>query len=146
MEAHGANYLGPEHDGVPLSLDPTQSAAVAPARRPASIARSRRPSSSCSASSTACRPSSIPDDPAHAGPHQVLRAGLPHAAGVPEVFEFDEETAGDADALRPRSRATRRSAAIAWRPAGWSSAACASCRSIHGSNGGAGGWDAHGDC
>ena len=78
--AHGANYLGPEHSGVQLGVDPKEPAALRRARQRRLSRRatervraagrfesaggrrvSRRQRSACS--------------------HQVVRAGLPHADG-----------------------------------------------------------------
>ena len=82
------------------------------------------------AGSTGWRRSSIRTIPA-LGPHQVVRAGLPHAAAVPDVVDFEHETRRDPQALRPRQRDDRRPSAkqclVARRLV---ERACGSCRSF----------------
>ena len=103
-----------------------------PSSRPAgdATAKSRRPSSACSAGSIAWPASTIPTT-------RVLRARIKSyelafgmQTAVPETLQLEQGIRGDAHALRHGSRrdaALRRS--CAWRPAGWSSAASGSCRS-----------------
>ena len=98
-----------------------------PTRR--SSARSRRPSSPCSASSTGWPASSIPTT-RRLRPDQVYELAFRMQTAVPEVVRSATRNG------RRRTRSTasiktrrRPSASSAWRPAGWSSAACASSRS-----------------
>ena len=71
-----------------------------------------------------------PDDPAPAGPDQVVRAGLPDADGRPRGLA-GSPTSRRASASSTASTTTPRgpSASSAWRRGGWSSAASGSSRS-----------------
>ena len=69
--AHGANYLGPEHNGVQLGVDPKNPAALRRARHATSIARSSRPSSSLLDRLNRLAAVEYPDDDGAARPDQV---------------------------------------------------------------------------
>ncbi len=65
----------------------------------------------------------------HSSPHQVVRAGLPHASGRAGRGELRGRDRVDSQALRARSKGNRnvRPRSVWW-PDGWSSKACDSCR------------------
>ena len=84
-----------------------------------------------------------PDDDRARRPHRLLRAGLPHAGSGPGGGRPVEGDGGDPAAVRPgRTRRPSASAATACWPAGWWSAASASCSSTAAP---AAKWDAHSD-
>ena len=127
---HGAAYLGPEHDGVQLNLDakdPLPFVAPGLGHEPRGAGGRVR---ACWAGSTAWRASTIPTT-RRCGPGSS-RTSWPSACRrrCPRRCKLDEETAGDAGSSTAWIATRRvRSASCAWRPAGWSSAACGSCRS-----------------
>ena len=146
VRAHGANYLGPEHDGIQLAVDPAEPAAVRRARTRASSARSRRGEFELLGKLNRLAGGRISRRPGPGGPHQVLRAGLP-----------DADRRAGRRSTSPPNRPRRTSSTASTRPRPKPSAGqCLAARRLvergvrfvqvfHGSNGGAGAWDAHGD-
>lgn len=94
--AQNGAYLGPEHNAVPLKFDANL---PCPTPRPArkSFKKSKPPSSSCSANSTACRPRSIlktrPCEPRMKSYELAFRM----QTSIPEVFKIANETAATAE-------------------------------------------------
>ena len=81
MDGHGADYLGPEHAGVRLDVDPKNPlpfAAPGAGRLPRGAAGA---SSSCCGELNRLVGGRVSRRPGAAGPDQVVRAGLPHADG-----------------------------------------------------------------
>ena len=82
MGGHGASYLGPEHDGIQLSVDPKN---PSPLRDAGARRLPRRAGRRVRASGPAEPPlrRQVSRRPRPASADQVVRAGLPHADGRP---------------------------------------------------------------
>ena len=143
--AHGANYLGPEHSGVQLGVDPKNPLPfAAPGHR-----RLPRGTAGRVRAARAAEPAGgrrVSGRRRDAGPHQVVRAGLSHAGRRARTWST----------ARPRPRPRARSTASTARRPKHSGGNCLAARRLveqgvrfvqifHGSNGGAGAWDAHGN-
>ncbi len=101
-----------------------------PPGRLASPPRNRRPSSGCSAGSIASSGIDYPDDPALQARIKSYELAFGMQTAVPEVMQLEKETAETQEPIRHGSRTKRGpSACSVWRLGGWSSVACASCRS-----------------
>ena len=91
---HGADYLGPEHAGVPLRVDPANPLPFARAGRDDVPRGAGGASSSLLGKLNRLAAVEYPDDAGHARADQVVRAGLPHAdgrAGSRCSFETENE-------------------------------------------------------
>ena len=115
----------------PARRRPDEPAALRRARRRTSTARSRQGEFDLLGRLNRLSRGRVPRRPGAARPHQVVRAGLPHADGR-------ARGAATSPTRRPRPQTLYGldhdddrgpSASSAWRPGGWSSAASASCRS-----------------
>ena len=109
---------------------PGQSAGVSAARPTASFAKSSRPSSSCSSGSNRLALAEYPDDAKALARIKSYELAFRMQRAIPEVFEFQQETAARTSCTASTTKRRRRLPSIAWRRGGWSSAACGSCRSI----------------
>jgi hypothetical protein len=140
---HGASYLGPEYDGVALEVNPKQPLPFATPDRTVSrgeqaeefelIGRLNR---------HAAR--RYPDDPALRARIQAYELAARMQVAVPEAVSFDNETAAtrvlyglDEDATRPFGQLCLSARRLVERGVRF-------VQVFHGSNGGAGSWDAHG--
>lgn len=142
--AHGANYLGPEHQGVQLAIDPKK---PLPYAGPGADVYAEEQRAEFELMDRLNRFATIeyPDDAALAARIKSYELAFRMQMAVPEVVAFNEE-----------SEATRRLYGLdhsATTPFGQQ---CLAARRLvergvrfiqifHGSNGGAGDWDAHGD-
>lgn len=142
--AHGSNYLGPEHQGVQLAVDPRK---PLPYAGPGADVFTEEQRAEFELMHRLNRLTAIeyPEDAALAARIKSYELAFRMQTAVPEVVAFDEE-----------SEATRRLYGLdqsASRPFGEQ---CLAARRLvergvrfvqifHGSNGGAGDWDAHGD-
>ena len=130
-DGHGGNYLGPEHAGVRLAVDPKNPLPFAHARARTLLARSRQAEFDLLGQLNRLAGSRVPRRPGDCGPASS-RTSWPSACRrpCPRSSISTSETERDAEAVRPRpTRPRSRSASSAWPRGGWSSAACASCRS-----------------
>jgi hypothetical protein len=143
MEAHRANYLGPRHDGVLLNVDPDN---PLPFARPDRNVFREEQEAEFHLLDKLNRLSAIeyPNDPALQARIKSYELAFRMQSAVPEVFRLQEETA-ETQALYGLDQAVTQ-------PFG---RICLSARRLvergvrfvqiyHGSNGGAGSWDAHG--
>ncbi len=142
--AHGADYLGPEHQGVPLAIDPKK---PLPYAGPGADVFNEEQRAQFALMDRLSRFSAIeyPDDRALAARIKSYELAFRMQMAVPEIMAFSQE-----------SDSTQRLYGIdqaATKPFGEQ---CLAARRLvergvrfiqifHGSNGGAGEWDAHGD-
>jgi hypothetical protein len=141
---HGASYLGPEHDGVRLEIDPK--APLPFAKPPAGVFHEEQEAElDLLGRLNRMSAAQYPDDPALRARIQSYELAARMQLSVPDVVRFDEES--------PRTQALYGLDEDATRPFGQQ---CLAARRLvergvrfvqvfHGSNGGAGAWDAHGD-
>ena len=141
--AHGANYLGPEHDGVPLSVDPKNPLPFAAPDRAVFREEQRR---ELELVGRLNRLTSVryPDDAALRARVKAYELAAKMQLSIPEVVRFDgeaEETRRlyglDQDATRPFGEQCLTARRLVERGVRF-------VQIFHGSNGGAGAWDAHG--
>ena len=99
--AHGANYLGPEHAGVQLAVDPTN---PLPFAAPGSDVFREEQQGEFDLLGRLNRLSAVeyPDDPALRARIKSYELAFRMQTAVPDVVAFEAETAGHAQALRPR--------------------------------------------
>ncbi len=100
---HGAGYLGPEHDGVRLEIDPAR---ALPYASPVKGVWREEQRGEFALMDRLNRISAekYPEDPALQGANQVVRAGLPDADGRPRGGPPGGRIRRDAPALRHRRR------------------------------------------
>jgi hypothetical protein len=142
--AHGAHYLGPEHNGVRMNVDPRN---PLPFASPGHDKFREEQKEEFDLLGRLNRLAGVeyPDDPALRARIKSYELAFRMQTAVPEVFHFEQESEG-----------TRRLYGLDYhvtRPFGQQ---CLAARRLvergvrfiqifHGSNGGAGAWDAHGD-
>jgi hypothetical protein len=143
MGGHGANYLGPQHNGVQLAVDPKQ---PLPFAQPAAERFAQEQQAEFELLGELDRLAGVeyPDDPALQARIKSYELAFRMQTAVPEIFQFAGETE-ETRKLYGIDQATTR-------PFGEQ---CLAARRLvergvrfvqifHGSNGGAGAWDAHG--
>jgi hypothetical protein len=142
MNGHGASYLGPEHDGVPLGVDPVN---PLPFASPGRDVYRQEQQGELDLLGRLNRMAAVryPDDPALRARIKAYELAARMQMAVPEVVRFSDE--------RPETQALYGLDQDATRPFGQQ---CLAARRLvergvrfvqifHGSNGGAGAWDAH---
>jgi hypothetical protein len=144
MNGHGGSYLGPEHDGVRLdagSKSPLPFATPGPG-----VAREEQ-EAEFALRDRLDRLAAVryPDDPALRARIRSYELAFRMQAAVPEVVRFETERSEtarlyglDHDATRPFGQLCLASRRLVERGVRF-------VQVFHGSNGGAGAWDAHGD-
>ncbi len=142
MNGHGANYLGPEHDGVQLEVDPKN---PLPFASPARDVYREEQANSFELVDQLNRISAVkyPDDPQLQARIKSYELAFRMQMSVPEVVNFDAETNDtqslyglDQDATRPFGQLCLTARRLVERGVRF-------VQIFHGSNGGAGAWDAH---
>ena len=141
--AHGANYLGPEHNGVQLTVDPQN---PLPFATPGNGVYREEQLHEFGLLNRLNRLSAVeyPDDPALAARIKSYELAYHMQTAVPDVVNFAAETEATHEAYGLKQPVTK--------PFGEQ---CLAARKLvergvrfvqifHGSNGGAGAWDAHG--
>ncbi|MFO0891648.1 MAG: DUF1501 domain-containing protein [Isosphaeraceae bacterium] len=143
LGGHGASYLGPEHDGVQLAVDPMN---PLPFASPGSEVFRQEQQSEFRLLGRLGRLSAArhPDDPALRARVRSYELAFRMQAAVPEVLRYAEEPAHtrrlyglDHDATRPFGEMCLTARRLVERGVRF-------VQIFHGSNGGAGDWDAHG--
>ena len=142
QEVHRANYLGPEHDGVPLVADPANPLAYG---RPTEGIYREEQQAEFEMLNRLDRLAlaEYPDDAKALARIKSYELAFRMQRAIPEVFEFQQETAATQDLYGIRSDAT-----------GPFAKHCLAARRLvergvrfvqiyHGGSGDAGGWDAH---
>lgn len=141
--AHGANYLGPEHNGVQLAVDPKN---PLPFAGPGPDVYREEQASEFGLLNRLNRIAAVeyPDDPAMQARIKSYELAFRMQTAVPDIVNFSAETAATQKSYGLDSATTK--------PFGEQ---CLAARKLvekgtrfvqifHGSNGGAGAWDAHG--
>lgn len=143
MGGHGAAYLGPEHDGVQLAVDPNEPLPfVAPG--PDVYRQEQAGEFDLLGRLNGLAAAEYPDDPAMRARIKSYELAFRMQMAVPGVLDFNRETEG-----------TRRSYGLDQPATAAFGQQCLAARRLveqgvrfvqifHGSNGGAGAWDAHG--
>jgi hypothetical protein len=143
LGGHGASYLGPEHDGIQLSADPQN---PLPFAAPGSEVFREEQASEFELLGRLNRLSAVkyPDDPALRARIKAYELAFHMQMAVPEVLRLDDEPPGnrrlyglDHDVTRPFGQMCLSARRLVERGVRF-------VQIFHGSNGGAGNWDAHG--
>jgi hypothetical protein len=144
MKGHGASYLGPEHDGVPLKVDPADPLPFA-SPGPGVDPEAQRGEFDLIDRLDRLSAVRYPDDPGLRARIRSYELAFRMQTSVPEVVRFDAESAStralyglDADATREFGSLCLASRRLVERGVRF-------VQVYHGSNGGAGAWDAHSD-
>ncbi len=142
QEAHRANYLGPQYDGVPLSVDPHNSMPYV-SRDPQMQAREQQAEFDLLRRLHTMTAHQYPDDTALTARIRSYELAFRMQTAVPEVVDLSQETAAvqaaygvgqkETDVFGRQMLTARRLAERGVR----------FIQVYHGSNGGAGSWDAH---
>jgi hypothetical protein len=142
LGGHGASYLGPEHDGVQLAVDPKS---PLPFAAPGSDVYQEEQQAEFALLSRLGRLSSVlyPEDPALRARIKSYELAFRMQTAVPEVLRFESEPAHlrrlyglDHDTTRPFGQTCLTARRLVERGVRF-------VQIFHGSNGGAGDWDAH---
>jgi hypothetical protein len=142
MGAHGANYLGPLHDGVQLATDPKN---PLPFAGPGSDVYAEEQAGQFRLLDRLNRVAAeqSPDDPQLAARIRAYELAYRMQMAVPEVVHFSDETTAtqqlyglDQDVTRPFGQQCLTARRLVERGVRF-------VQIFHGSNGGAGAWDAH---
>ena len=141
--AHGANYLGPEHNGVELAVDPTNPLPFAVPNK--EVYREEQPGEFESLGRlTRLARVEYPDDPALVARIKSYELAFHMQTAVPKIVNFSEETAATHAAYgihKPETQTFAQQCLAARRLV---EKGVRFVQIFHGSNGGAGAWDAHG--
>jgi hypothetical protein len=144
MEAHRANYLGPEHDGVPLVADPANPLTFG---RPTEGIYHEEQQSEFELLERLNRMTlaEYPDDPKVIARIKSYELAFRMQRAIPEVFEFGQETPAthklyglDQETTAPFAKNCLAARRLVERGVRF-------VQIYHGGSGSAGGWDAHGD-
>jgi hypothetical protein len=141
---HGSNYLGPEHAGVRLRVDPKAPLpfAVSPQELPLAEQRAKADLLRGLDQLAAVE---YPDDPAIAARIRAYELAFRMQTAVPDLMHFDKETQETQRLYgfdHPETRPFGQMCLAARRMV---EAGVRFVQIFHGSNGGAGAWDAHSD-
>jgi hypothetical protein len=142
MNGHSATYLGPEHDGVPLGIDPGP---ALPFASPGNATTREEQTRELALLGRLNRLSAVkyPDDPNLRARIKSYELAARMQLSVPQVIDLATETAAtrtlyglDNDATRPFGQQCLAARRLVERGVRF-------VQVFHGSNGGAGAWDAH---
>jgi hypothetical protein len=141
-EAHRASYLGPEHDGVPLSVDPAN---PLPFASPGSNVFVEEQRAEFELLDKLNRLSAVeyPRDAAIRARIRSYELAERMQMAVPEVLRLDDETEETQKLYGLDQNATRDYGKICLAARRLAERGVRFVQCYHGSNGGAGGWDAH---
>ena len=142
QEGHGANYLGPEHNGVRLKIDPKN---PLPFARPVegTYAEEQAAQFELLHELNGLAAVEYPDDPAMRARIKSYELAFRMQAAVPEIMQFEQETAETQQLYgfdQPQTRSFGQQCLAARRMV---ERGVRFVQIFHGSNGGAGQWDAH---
>jgi hypothetical protein len=140
---HGANYLGPEFNGVPLSTDPDKPLPFLP-RKDQPLERRRAQFDLIHAfnKEAAAR---VPDDPAIAAKIKSYELAFRMQTAVPEIMQLKGETEETKKLYGLDQPETKEFARLCLAARRLSERGVRFVQVFHGSNGGAGDWDSHSD-
>jgi hypothetical protein len=141
-EAHRANYLGPEHDGVPLTVDTNQPLPFASPGKEVFREEQRREFELLDRLN---RLSAIeyPADEALRARIKSYELAFRMQSAVPEVFRFGDETAATQKLYGLDQPATKNFGQICLASRRLVERGVRFVQAFHGGSGGAGAWDAH---
>lgn len=143
QSGHGSNYLGPEFSGVPLTVDPKNPLPFLPGN--GQSAAKQREQFDLIGKLNGLAAERTPDDPTIRAKLKSYELAFKMQAAVPEVMDLDSETA-EAQKLygldQPETKDFGRLCLAARR---LTEQGVRFVQVFHGSNGGAGAWDAHSD-
>ena len=143
-EAHRANYLGPKYDGIPLQVDPKNPLPYA--APPEGVYREEQESEfALLRKLNSITAEQYPDDEALRARIKSYELAYRMQQAIPEVVQFDAETAATRELYgldRNETREFGRQLLAARRLV---ERGVRFVQIYHGSNGGAGSWDAHGN-
>lgn len=142
METHRANYLGPQYDGVPLNIDPKNPLPYA--RPPADVSPEQQAGEfEVLRQLNQLTAATFADDEALRARMKAYELAFRMQAAVPDVVDFRDESAItrqlyglDREATRPFGEQMLAARRMVERGVRF-------VQVYHGSNGGAGSWDAH---
>lgn len=144
MEVHRANYLGPQHDGVPLKMDPKDPLPFA--RPPREIFREEQAEEfRLLRELNQITAKEFPTDASIAARIKAYELAFRMQTAVPKVIDFGNETATTIEAYGINQKETEvfgRQMLAARRLV---ESGVRFVQVYHGNNGGAGQWDAHGN-
>lgn len=141
--AHGANYLGPEHSGVQLAVDPKN---PLPFATPGSDVYREEQAGEFSLLNRLNRLSAVeyPEDQALSARIKSYELAFRMQSAVPDVVDFGQETAATQDLYGLNNPTTKTFAEQCLAARRLVEKGVRFVQIFHGSNGGAGAWDAHG--
>lgn len=144
METHRANYLGPQYDGVPLKIDPNNPLPYA--KPPADVAAAQQASEfAVLRELNRLTSEKFKDDESIRARMKAYELAFRMQTAVPDVVDFKDESAAtralyglDQEPTRPFGEQMLAARRLVERGVRF-------IQVYHGSNGGAGNWDAHGN-
>jgi len=141
-EAHRASYLGPQYDGVPLKVDPSDPLPYA--RPPRGVYREEQAAQfELLGALNGISAQEYPEDEALRARIKSYELAYRMQTAVPEVVRFDDETAETQDAYGLNDDTTREFGRQMLAARRLVERGVRFVQVYHGSNGGAGSWDAH---
>jgi hypothetical protein len=143
VRGHGAHYLGPEHDGVRLAVDPK---APLPFAAPGLGQSREEQSAEFDLLGRLDRLAGVeyPDDPQLRARIKSYELAFRMQTAVPEVVRFDDESAATKKLYGLENPATKAFGEQCLAARRLVERGVRFVQVFHGSNGGAGAWDAHG--
>ena len=142
--AHGANYLGPRHNGIQLAVDPNNPLPFAAPDR-ATFQEEQAREFELLGRLNQLAAAEYPDDPALAARIKSYELAFEMQAAVPDVVNFAAETAETQHLYGLNQPATKTFGGQCLAARRMIERGVRFVQLFHGSNGGAGSWDAHGD-
>ena len=142
MEAHRANYLGPQYDGVPLRIDPRNPLPYA--APPQDVYREEQASEfQLLRRLNGWTAQRFPDDESIAARAQAYELAFRMQTAVPDVVRFDAETQATQSMYGLDQKETRTFGSQMLAARRLVEQGVRFVQVYHGSNGGAGSWDSH---
>lgn len=142
MEAHRANYLGPQYDGIPLSVDPANPLPYA--KRPEGVDADRQRSEfELLRSLNELTANAYPSDDAVRARIEAYELAFRMQTAVPEVVELSSETQETRDLYGLDQKETETFGRQMLTARRLVERGVRFVQVYHGSNGGAGSWDSH---
>lgn len=142
--AHGSHYLGPEHSGVQLNVDPNNPLPFA--ARPKDLAAKEQAAEfDLLRRLNGLAEIEYPDDPAMLARIRSYELAFRMQTSVPDLMQFEAETQATQEAYGLNDPATKEFGRQCLAARRMVERGVRFIQIFHGSNGGAGAWDAHGN-
>ena len=142
METHRANYLGPRYDGIPLKVDPKNPLPYA--RPPEGVHQSEQQAEfDLIRKLNAITAEEFPDDASVRARMKSYELAFQMQTAVPEVVDFSNETEDTLDLYGINHKSTQQFGQQMLAARRLVERGVRFVQVYHGSNGGAGQWDAH---